>query len=393
MNYFDVIIIGAGASGLMCAFEAGARGRCVAVVEHTKHIGAKILISGGGYCNFTNINASSENYFSENPHFCKSALSRYSPHDFMSFLKKHDIGFREKKDGQMFSVKSAKEIVGALVSDCKSVGVKFLTEAKIHSVDKVNNLFVIKTNKSVLQASSVVVASGGVSFPELGATNFGHKIAKQFGIRITPLSPALTNFTLLNSLINKTRDLSGISLDVDLTCNGHNFRENILFTHTGLGGPAVMQATLYWNPGDSILINLVPDMDVYKWIKEEKGLQSHAKLKNALTKFFPEKFAKFFCELKFDSDVSISKISDKELKDFCKLIHEWEIIPKGTVGFDKAKVTRGGVATDKLSSKTMESKKVKGLYFVGEVVDVTGGLGGYNLQWAWSSGFAAGQYV
>ncbi|MCY7363293.1 MAG: NAD(P)/FAD-dependent oxidoreductase [Ignavibacteria bacterium] len=388
-TFYDVIIIGAGAAGMMCAIEAGKRGRSVLLIEHCEKVGKKILISGGGRCNFTNKNVSSENFLSDNSHFCKSALSRFTPENFISLIEKHKISFHEKKLGQLFCDGSSRQIVEMLENECKDVGVKILINYKIEKVIK-NENFEVQTPRENFNSASLVIATGGISIPKMGATDFGYKIAKQFNIKLTEIYPALVPFTFSNELKKIFGELSGISVDSVVSCNGISFRENILFTHKGLSGPAILQISSYWNSGDSIFINLLPDVNLFELLKENSN--SKIELVNFLSNYFSKRFAQIFCGKYFQSKPLIN-FSEKEFKLISEKIHGWEIIPSGTEGYDKAEVTAGGVSTDELSSKTMESKKVKGLYFTGEVVDVTGWLGGYNFQWAWASGFAAGQFV
>jgi predicted Rossmann fold flavoprotein len=391
MNEFDVIVIGSGGAGMMCAVRSGRRGRRVALLDHTTKIGRKILISGGGRCNFTNIYASPENYVSQNPHFCKSALARFNPDDFISLVKQHKIRFHEKKLGQLFCDQSAQQIVDMLVAECKMVGAQFELDCHINSISKREH-FVVDTTKGVFACESLVIATGGLSVPQTGATGFGYKIARQFGLNIVETRPALDGFNLTDQQLREFTELSGVSLDTIVTCNGVAFRENILITHKGLSGPASLQASLYWNPGDALTIDLQPGFDVEQWLlaKQKDGVKGQ--LKNVLSERLPKRFAEMFCDL-YLKNLPISGLAQKSLKEIDNKIHEWKIVPAGTVGYRKAEVTRGGVNTDELSSRSMESKKVPGLYFIGEVVDVTGWLGGYNFQWAWASGAAAGDHA
>jgi predicted Rossmann fold flavoprotein len=382
----DVIIIGAGAAGLMCAIEAGKRGRSVIVIEHAEKIGKKILISGGGRCNFTNINTAPENFISENPHFCKSALARYTPADFISLIEKHKIKYHEKKLGQLFCDGSAKEVVNMLLKECEDTGVEIILNSEVTHINKTDK-FILKSNKGLFESDSLVIASGGISIPQMGATDFGYKIAKQFGIKLTKIVPGLVPQVLKEKEFSQ---ISGVSIDSVISCNEISFRENILFTHKGLSGPAILQISSYWNPGDTISINLLPDFDIK--FKLEENSSSKMLLDNFLAQFLPKRFTEKWCELYFKSR-PVNSLNEKDREIIADKIHNWQLIPSGTEGFGKAEVTKGGVDTAELSSKTMESKKVKGLYFIGECVDVTGWLGGYNFQWAWASGFAAGQYV
>ncbi len=386
MIFYDVIIIGAGAAGLMCAIEAGKRGRKALVLEHAERIGKKILISGGGRCNFTNIHTKPENFISGNPHFAKSALARYTPQDFISLAEKHNIKYHEKKLGQLFCDTSAKEIVAMLQRECDSAGVEIKVNCSVTEVVKEES-FIVKTSTEDFETESLVIASGGISIPQMGATDFGYKAAKQFGLKLTKILPRLVPFVLKN---NPFSDLSGVSVDSIVRCNNISFRENILFTHKGLSGPAILQISNYWNDGDEVTINLLPEKDIIELINNSK--ESKTELVNFLAPHLTKRYAEKWCELYLKSK-PLNKLSEKDIKVISERIHNLIIIPDGTEGFGKAEVTIGGVDTDELSSKTMESKKVKGLYFIGEVVDVTGWLGGYNFQWAWASGFAAGQYV
>jgi predicted Rossmann fold flavoprotein len=386
IEHYNTIIIGAGAAGLMCAIEAGKRGRKVLVLEHAEKIGKKILISGGGRCNFTNLDVKPEHFISNNQHFCKSALARYTPQDFITLVEKHGIKYHEKKLGQLFCDGSAKEIVQVLQAECDDAGVEIKINCSVSEIVK-NDKFLLKTNIGEFASESLVIATGGISIPQMGATDFGYKLAKQFGIKITRTVPGLVPFTLNEKSYS---ELSGLSIDSIVSCNDISFRENILFTHKGLSGPAILQISSYWDDGDEVVIDLLPGIDMISVINEHKP--NKTELVNVLAKFFPKRFAEKWCELNFSSK-PVNKLSEKEIIQINEMLHNWKIIPKGTEGFGKAEVTKGGVDTNELSSKTMEAKKVPGLYFIGEVVDVTGWLGGYNFQWAWASGFAAGQYA
>ena len=391
MKDFDVLIIGAGGAGMFCAAQASQRGRRVALLDHSPKIGRKILISGGGRCNFTNIGTESTSFVSQNPHFCKSALKRFTPDDFLALVKRHRISFHEKKLGQLFCNNSAQQIVDLLVYECEKGGAEFYMDCKINSVAQ-KDTFVVHTSRGDFQAPSLVIATGGLSIPQIGATGFGYEVAKQFKLGIVATAPALDGFVLKESDLKNFAELSGVSIDSILSCNEASFRENILFTHAGLSGPASLQGSLYWKSGDSLSINLLPDTDVNLWLKELKHSGNKMELKNLLGQRLPKRFAEKFCELR-KREAKLASMTDKELDNLADNLCAWKIHPKGTVGYRKAEVTRGGVDTDFLSSKTMEAKSVKGLYFIGEVVDVTGQLGGYNFQWAWSSAFAAAQAV
>ncbi len=386
---YDVIIIGAGAAGLMCAIEAGKRGRRVLVLERNKSIGEKIRISGGGRCNFTNMSASHANYISENPHFCKSAFARFTPEDFIALLEKHGISYHEKKLGQLFCDNSSRQILDMLMNETKDAGVEILTGCTVREITK-GEEFLISTNRGELSSFSLVIATGGLSIPKIGATDFGYRIAKQFGLNVNQTKPGLVPLTFTKKEIAFFSELSGVSLDAIVSCNGVSFRENILFTHRGLSGPAILQISSYWNPGDSISINLSPDIELQVFLKERQ--QSTVELVTVLSEMFPKRFAQLWCG-RFTPSMPMNRYTLKKLSTVASQLHEWKLTPTGTEGYSKAEVTCGGVDTNELSSKTMESKKVPGLYFIGEVVDVTGQLGGYNFQWAWASGYVAGQYV
>lgn len=388
MEYCDVLIIGAGAAGLMCAIEAAKRRRKVIVLDHSERIGRKILISGGGRCNFTNIHAAPNSFVSQNPHFCKSALAQYTPQDFIELVKRHRISFHEKKLGQLFCDDSAQRIVDMLLNECHRAGSEIRVGCKTESV-KNSGCFVVKTDRGNFSAASLVVATGGLSIPKIGATGYGYELARQFGLNVIKPVAALDGFNLSDEELHGFRELSGVSVDTIVSCGGAAFRENILFTHNGLSGPASLQASLYWEPKMPISINLLPDKDVISWLESKRHEKPKTSIKNVLSELLPKRFAETFCNYSSLKE----NLSEQSLKDLSDKLQNWQIFPKSTVGFRKAEVTKGGVDTNELSSKTMESKKVEGLYFIGEVVDVTGQLGGYNFQWAWASGFVAGQSV
>jgi hypothetical protein len=395
MKNYDVIIIGAGGAGLMCAIQAGRRGRKAAVLDHAAKIGSKILISGGGRCNFTNTGAGPENYVSNNPHFAKSALSRFTPADFIHMVKEHRIAHHEKKLGQLFCDRSAQDIVAMLEEECRTANVDLILEQPVAHVSK-KETFHVATLHDSYDCKSLVIATGGLSIPKLGATDFGYKIAKQFGLRIVPPAPALDGFRLKPADLKQFGDLMGVSADTIVTCGKGVFRENILFTHTGLSGPAALQASLYWYPGNTIQINFIPKAPkdtLEKWFYGCKRKGSKSEMKTLLKEWLPARLADRLCELELPPKAAIHQMQDKKIKDFCNKLQNYSLSPEATVGYSKAEVTRGGVDTDELSSRTMESKKIPGLYFIGEVVDVTGWLGGYNFQWAWASGYAAGDAV
>jgi predicted Rossmann fold flavoprotein len=381
--HIDVIVIGAGAAGLMSAIEAGKRGRKVLVLEHNERIGKKILISGGGRCNFTNLHTKAENYISSHPDFCKSALSRYTPRQFIELVEKHHIPYHEKKLGQLFCDQSSRQIVDLLEKECHESNVEIELNCKIKTIRK-NTSFVIETEKAVYEASSVVIATGGLSFPKLGATHLGYRVAKQFGLNITELSPGLVPFEFNN--LADFASLSGISIDAIVTFKKQSFRENLLFTHRGLSGPAILQISSYWKPGEYIEIDLLPGVKETHLFSEENKFKN---LNQILSEFLPKRFVQYFC--KNSPTKPIHNYSKKDLAATVESLRRWRLLPSGTEGYAKAEVTLGGIHTSELSSKTMESRSVSGLFFIGEVVDVTGWLGGYNFQWAWASGHAAGE--
>ena len=385
--YADVIIIGAGAAGLMCAIEAGKRGRSVLVLDHNKKIGEKIRISGGGRCNFTNRNVNSSNFISQNPHFCKSALARYTSTDFISLIEKYGIQYHEREHGQLFCDGSAEQIIQMLMEECRKANVEIQTGVSITKIEKQNSFHLV-TDTSRLVTSSLVIATGGLSIPKMGASNFGLKIADQFGINnITP-RPGLVPLTFHSMDFEGFKDLSGISIDAEVRCNKISFREKMLLTHRGLSGPSILQISSCWNPGDLIVVNLLPGIDFLSVLNENH--QSKKQLATILEQFLPARFVKVWL-VQYGGSKPLNQYSSSELKELSRHLSDWQIMPSGTEGFAKAEVTVGGIDTDELSSKTMEAKKEPGLYFIGEVVDVTGWLGGYNFQWAWSSGWAAGQ--
>jgi hypothetical protein len=392
MSDFDVVVLGAGGAGLMCAIAAGRRGRRVAVLDHAAKVGGKIIISGGGRCNFTNVTVSSKNYVSKNEHFCKSALSRFEPGDFLEMLRKHGIAYHERKHGQLFCDESAQRIIDMLLKECGEAGVQLFLSHKIATVTKADSRYAVETDKGSFLAESVVVATGGLSFPKFGATGFGFDVAKQFGLGVEPTAPALDGFTFSATDRQKLDGFSGIALDAVMTCNGVAFRENLLFTHAGFSGPVALQASLHWNPGDGVRINFIPALsreELLAWFAGRKG--GKAELKNQMAELVPKRLAERFCDLYLPEPLDLGNLSKKNLESFCENLQNWAFLPAGTVGYGKAEVTRGGVSTGELSSKTMEAKKAPGLFFIGEVVDVTGWLGGYNYQWAWASGWAAGE--
>ena len=382
---FDALIVGGGAAGLMCAIEAGRRGRRVAVLEHADRIGKKILISGGGRCNFTNIHCGPENFVSSNLHFAKSALARYTPADFIALVEKHRIRYHEKTLGQLFCDGSAREIVAMLEEECRAAGVRIIVNSKIEQVSRTDH-FQVRARDAEFRAPAIVVAAGGLSIPKIGATSFGYDLARQFGLKIREPRPGLVPLVLNADDRSRYCDLTGVSAEVIASCNGHHFRERMLVTHRGLSGPAILQASSYWKESEPIQIDLAPDTEITKTFQDPKLLRSSTTLRSELRKALPNRLADRWVELQ-----APTSWTNAALSEFEKQIHAWTLTPSGTEGFEKAEVTVGGVDTDELSAKTMECKKVPGLYFIGEVVDVTGHLGGFNFQWAWASGAAAGR--
>lgn len=389
----DVLIIGAGAAGLMCAIEAGRRGRRVTVVEHTDKVAEKIRISGGGRCNFTNLHCAPDRFLSDNPHFCRSALSQYTQHDFIGKIERHGIAYHEKTLGQLFCDNSAGDIIEMLLSECADLDVKIKTGVTVQAVTKASDgSFVVRTSAGEIVASSLVIASGGLSIPKIGASPFGYEIAKQFGLRIVPTRAGLVPLTFDPAILNFTKELSGVAVDpVDVKAeNGKVFNEAMLFTHRGISGPAVLQISSYWEPGQTISVNLTPHLEVLEWLKEERRGQPKAMLHTTLAEILPKRLAQSIAD---DLQINgrMADLSDKVLHSVAARIAAWQVKPSGSEGYRTAEVTLGGVDTTELSSKTFESRNVSGLYFIGEVIDVTGHLGGFNFQWAWSSGWCAGQ--
>jgi len=378
----DVVIIGGGAAGLMGAIEAGKRGRRVVVIEHNPQIGRKILISGGGRCNFTNLDTRPENFLSANPHFAKSALARYRPEDFLALIRKHRIAYHEKTRGQLFCDHSARDITSMLEAECAAAGVRIETGCAVRKVERADR-FRVNTSSGDFDSESVVIATGGLSVPKTGATSFGYEVAGQFGLAVRPCRPALVPLTLAPEQGAAFGDLAGVSLPVLARAGSAAFAEKMLFTHRGLSGPAVLQASSYWEPGTEVEIDLLPGIDLVSLLRSRR-----AELRAVLGSLLPQRLAARWLEL---SPPKPGPLSDREIEDISKAFHGWRFRPAGTEGFGKAEVTAGGVDTAELSSQTFEAKQVPGLYFIGEVVDVTGQLGGFNFQWAWASGFAAGQ--
>jgi predicted Rossmann fold flavoprotein len=392
--FSDVVIIGAGAAGLMAAATAGYRGRSVTVVDMGKKPGRKILISGGGRCNFTNENASPENYLCQNPHFAKSALSRYSAQDFIELVDRHGLNYHHKTIGQLFCDNSAQDIVDILMTECEWAGVNVAMRSEVISVNKNATGYEVITADESYQCESLIIASGGLTMPKLGASPIGYKVAEQFGLKVLPTIAALVPFTLHDHDKQKFDGLSGISIATEISSeDGTKFKENILFTHRGLSGPAILQISSFWRAGQAVSINLLPASPIDELINEWRETSGQKSLKNMLSTVLPKRFIEALVKQKDISDKAINQISNDEITYLSQYLHHWQIKPNGTEGYRTAEVTLGGVDTDEISSKTFEAKKAKGLYFIGEAIDVTGWLGGYNFQFAWSSGVACGQAV
>lgn len=389
----DVIVLGAGAAGLFCAAQAGKRGRSVEVMDHAKKVGRKILMSGGGRCNFTNMYTAAENFLSDNPHFCKSALSRYTQWDFIALVSEYGIAYHEKTLGQLFCDETAKDIVALLMSECEKAKAKVTTHCEVLSVEKVASGFLLETSKGQYQCESLVIATGGLSMPKLGATPFGYKVAEQFGLNVKPTRAGLVPFTLHEKDKTVLAELSGISLDANASCNDTNFNENILFTHRGLSGPAVLQISSFWYPGQAVSFDLFPHGNLDNELQQALVSSPDSLLATALSKHYPKRYVQTALPYLGLQNKPLKQFQGKQLSQVSEAFHNWQLKPNGTEGYRTAEVTLGGVDTDQLSSKTMMAKDVEGLYFIGEVVDVTGWLGGYNFQWAWSSGWVAGQVV
>jgi hypothetical protein len=389
---FDVIILGAGAAGLMAAIEAGRRGRSVLLVEKAKKPAEKIRISGGGRCNFTNLYCAPANYLSDNPRFCVSALKRYTQQDFLARVEAAGIAWHEKTLGQLFCDGSAQQIIDLLLSDCEAAGVVLRTETTVTQVEKREARFHVATDRGDFDCESLVVATGGPSIPKMGATGFAYDLARQFGLKVVPPRPALVPFTFDPLVLEKLKPLSGVSTEAVVSCGKTRFREALLFTHRGLSGPAVLQISSYWQPGQEIVVDLLPDRDAFEELRKARGEKPKLELHNLLSELLPRRLAVMICE-ETGIDGRLADLSDKKLRRVAEMLNRWRLKPGGTEGYRTAEVTAGGVDTAGISSKTFEAKQVPGLYFIGECLDVTGWLGGYNFQWAWSSGHAAGQVV
>ena len=389
---YDVIIIGAGAAGLMAAIEAGKRGRKVLLVDHSKKIGEKIRISGGGRCNFTNLHTEPSKFLSNNPKFVRSALSQYTQQDFINLIKKHNIKFHEKKLGQLFCDQSAQQIVEMLLTECELANVEIKKEFIVKDVSKYKDQYLIISEQDTYSCESLVIATGGLSIPKIGATDFGYKIAKKFNLDVIETLPGLVPLTFSEKILNICKELTGLSVEAIVSFKKTLFQEGMLFTHRGLSGPSILQISSYWKMGQNININLLPKLNVYNFLEEKKKSNPKQDISTIISDLLPKRLAQIICN---ENKVSgnIWEISNKALRELSEAINTWIIKPTGSEGYRTAEVTLGGVNTNELSSQTMMSNKHKGLFFIGEVVDVTGHLGGYNFQWAWSSGFVAGKHV
>ncbi len=395
MKRYEVIVIGGGAAGLMCAATAGQRGRSVAVLDHANKVGKKILMSGGGRCNFTNYDVEPENFLSANPHFCKSALSRYTPWDFIALVSRYNLAWHEKTLGQLFCDNKAKDILNILLAECEAGQVDIRTHCSIESVAKADDGdgFVLATTQGDIACQSLVIATGGLSIPTMGATGFGYDLAKQFGLRITPRHAALVPFTLKGEPLELAQSLAGVALPVRATCNGQAFSEALLFTHKGLSGPATLQISNYWQPGDTLKIDFMPGTDLGQQVRHWQQQGQKSELRTLLSQTLPKRFVSAWLERINLDNKALAQLSNADIDALAQAFNRWPCTPAGTEGYRTAEVTKGGVNTDDVSSKTFEAKHTPGLYLIGEVLDVTGWLGGYNFQWAWASGWCAGQYV
>ena len=391
-NLYDVIVIGAGAAGLMCAIESAKRSKKVLVLEHSKKIGEKIRISGGGRCNFTNLNTHPSKFISENPKFMISALNQYDQYDFIKLVESYKIKFHEKKLGQLFCDESSQQIIDLLLSECEKHQVKINKEFFVEDIYQSNALYKVKSIDHLLSSQSLVIATGGLSIPKIGASKFGYDVAKQFGLNVISTSPALVPLTFNEDILKICKELTGLSVDAIVSFGQTLFQEGMLFTHRGLSGPSILQISSYWKLKHEIQVNLTPDIDVYEFLLQKKSANSKQDIQSAISEIIPKRLSQIICD-NLDIRGKIIDISNKLLKKLSLFINSWRLNPIGTEGYRTAEVTLGGVDTKEISSKTMMSVKNPGLFFIGEVVDVTGHLGGYNFQWAWSSGYVAGQYT
>ena len=387
-----MLVIGGGAAGLLCALTAGQRGKRVLVIEHANRVGKKILMSGGGRCNFNNTCTTPANYLSANPHFCKSALARYTPQHFIDMVERHGIAYHEKELGQLFCDDSSKQIVKMLVDECEWAGVHIETSCSVERVQVVDGGFRVPTIRGNYSAPSLVVASGGLSIPSMGASGFGYEVARQFGHHVLPTRAGLVPLTLTGKHQEHLQDLSGVSLPVEASCNGQGFHNFMLITHRGVSGPSILQISSYWQPGDDLRLDLLPGEDGFQLLRAQQVARPAAELKTILSDLLPKRFAQRLCELWLPNK-PMKQFNEPQLRDIAMKLQSWPLVASGTEGYRTAEVTLGGVDTDEVSSSTLQSKKVPGLYFIGEVIDVTGWLGGYNFQWAWASGHAAGNAV
>ena len=403
-QHTDVLIIGAGAAGLMCAATAAARGRKVVVVDHANKVGKKILMSGGGRCNFTNMEVLPKHYLSANEHFCKSALARYTQWDFIGLVLKHGVAYHEKKLGQLFCDNKAQDILNLLLDECAQAGASIVTHCDIRTIavfncEKLPARYKVVTGMGEILCESLVIATGGLSIPTMGATGFGYQVAEQFGLALKPRSAGLVPFTLAPAQLEQLKECVGNAAEVRVTCGEQSFTENILFTHRGLSGPAILQISSYWQPGQTVTVNLLPHMDLVVYLTQQQQARPKVLLTALMSELLTKSIAQCFCDSFASTSQTLANIRPinqytlKELQAVANVFHQWQFMPAGTEGYRTAEVTLGGVDVDCLSSKTMEAKNQAGLFFIGEVVDVTGHLGGFNFQWAWASGFAAAQFV
>lgn len=397
----DTLVIGGGAAGLMCAAQLGAQGINTIIIDHANKVGKKILMSGGGRCNFTNYEVFPTHYLSQNKHFCKSALSRYTQWDFLELVHKYEIPFHEKTQGQLFCDNKAKDILNMLLAECELAGVDIYTSTTIENIKAhhQNNStgFDLQTSLGLVQCQNLVIASGGLSIPTMGATGFGYDIAQQFGLKITPKHASLVPFTLSGAMLEMARDLAGLSIPVSMTTNNTRFDDQLLFTHKGLSGPVVLQTSNYWWPGDTVAVDFLPNISLAEFVQMQQTLRSQKSIQNLLSEHLPKRFVQSWFTIHKSiqalAERTANQLQHPDIKLLSEYFHQWQFNPKGTEGYKTAEVTRGGVSTDEVSSKTFESKKQPGLYFIGEVLDVTGWLGGYNFQWAWASGWCAAQAI
>jgi len=393
---WDAIVIGAGAAGMMCAAVAGQRGARVLLLDHAERLAEKIRISGGGRCNFTNLHTRPESFLSANPHFCRSALAGFTPADFVALVRKHRIGFHEKHKGQLFCDGSSEQIIDMLRAECEAGGVRWAMPCRVERIGRRGGLFEVATGQGTHAARRVVIATGGLSIPKIGATDFGHRVARQFGLRVVPPAPALVPLTFAGDDWRVFAPLAGVSLEVDVRCGSGRFTEDLLFTHRGLSGPAILQISSFWDPGDALSIDLAPQLAGESLARSliERKAESRQTLANALAAFLPRRLADGWLALqRMPGEQRLAETGDRALRALADSLHQWSLVPSGSEGYRKAEVTRGGVDTGELSQATLEARPVPGLHFIGEAVDVTGWLGGYNFQWAWASGVAAGRAI